>query len=193
MIKITLASASPRRRELLNQIGLKFRVVASDIEEPMGDIENAEEAVKTLALKKARLVAEKVKEGLVIAADTIVVYKGKIFGKPKDTNEAREMLEKLSGRTHDVITGLVAMNAKTGEKIVECVRTKVKMRKLTSEEIGGYIATREPFDKAGAYAIQGKGALLVEKINGCYYNVVGLPLPKLSEMLAKFGVNLLKT
>lgn len=107
MVKITLASASPRRRKLLNQIGLKFRVVASNVEEHIGDIENAEEAVKTLALRKARMVAEKVKEGLVITEDTMVVYKGKISGKPKDTNEAKEMLEKLSGETHEVISGLV--------------------------------------------------------------------------------------
>lgn len=150
------------------------------------------EAIKTLALRKARDVADRVKEGLVIAADTMVLYRGEIFGKPKDLAEAKEMLRTLSGEVHEAITGLAVVNVENGKEAVECIKTMVKMRTLTEEEIEGYVATGEPLDKAGAYAIQGRGAALIERIDGCYYNVVGLPLSKLSEMLNKFEVNVLK-
>jgi len=150
------------------------------------------EAIKTLALRKARDVADRVKEGLVIAADTMVLYRGEIFGKPKDLAEAKEMLRTLSGEVHEAITGLAVINVENGKEAVECIKTMVKMRTLTEEEIEGYVATGEPLDKAGAYAIQGRGAALIERIDGCYYNVVGLPLSKLSEMLNKFEVNVLK-
>jgi len=173
------------------QLGLKFDVVASRVKESLSGSDDLEGAIKTLALSKARDVADRVKEGLVIAADTVVLYRGEIFGKPKDPAEAKEMLRILSGEIHEVITGLAVINAETGKKAVECVKTRVKMRTLTEDEIEGYVATGEPSNKAGAYAIQGRGAALIESIDGCYYNVVGLPLSKLSEMLNKFEINVL--
>lgn len=155
----------------------------SEIIEHDFDVADPEALVKGLVLSKARDVARKVKEGIVIGADTVVVYKGKILGKPSDEADTERMLRRLSGREHEVMIGLAIVDIDRSEEAVECVKTKVKFRRLSPKEIKEYIATGEPLDKAGAYGVQGKGAALVESIEGCYYNVVGLPLAKLVEML----------
>jgi len=190
-MKIILASTSPRRLELLRGLGLKVKVVSSRVKESKFNIKNPEKLVKTLALTKAQEVARRTKEGLIIGADTIVVLKGKILGKPEGEEEARAMLRELSGKTHEVLTGLAIIDASSGKTMVDFVRTNVKFRKLTEEEIASYVASDKPFDKAGAYAIQEKAGLFVEKIDGCYFNVVGLPLAKLAEMLRGYGVTLI--
>lgn len=169
-------------------MGLSCEIMPSEIIEHNFDMADPEALVKGLALSKARDVARKVKEGIVIGADTVVVYEGKILGKPSDEADAEKMLRKLSGREHEVITGLAIVDVDRNEEAVECVKTKVKFRRLSPEEIKEYVATGEPLDKAGAYGVQGKGAALVESIEGCYYNVVGLPLAKLVEMLKSLGV-----
>lgn len=189
-MRIILASTSPRRLELLRGLGLKVKVVSSRVKESKFSIKNPEKLVKTLALIKAQEVARRTKDGLVIGADTVVVLKGKILGKPKDSKEAKSMLRKLSGRTHEVLTGLAVIDASSGKTIGDFVRTGVKFRKLTDKEIANYVTSDKPFDKAGAYAIQEKAGLFIEKIDGCYFNVVGLPLARLTEILKKFDVTL---
>jgi septum formation protein len=189
-MKIVLASTSPRRFRLLKGLGLNISVVRSRVKESKFDVSNPEKLAKTLAIAKAQEAAQKVGKGIVIGADTIVVLRGKILGKPKNEREAKAMLRKLSGRTHEVMTGLAVIDASTGRKTIDCVRTKVKFRKLTEEEISSYVATGEPLDKAGAYGIQGRAGVFVEKIDGCYYNVVGLPLARLAEILKDYGVML---
>lgn len=184
--KVVLASASPRRLELLRQIGIEPIVCPADFEEDSGSAVDAEEIVLRNALGKCRAVASiKGEELPVIGADTVVVIDNDVLGKPANRQEAVEMLERLSGRFHEVLTG-VAIKYKQQE-FAEVVHTKVYFRKLTSSEIAAYVATGEPLDKAGAYGIQGKGAVLVEKLDGCYNNVVGLPLTRVYEILAKLG------
>lgn len=189
---IILASASSRREELLRSIGLNFLVIPAQEgeEEFQGD---PKVLARDRALSKARQVASLVNKGLVIGADTIVSYRGKILGKPKDGEEARRHLECLSGKSHHVTTGVAVVDAGSGQEEVCFEVTKVWMKALTSKEIEAYILTGEPFDKAGGYAIQGFGGLLIERINGSYSNVVGLPLGKLRELLLRFGLDLLKT
>ena len=182
---VRLASGSPRRLELLRQIGLEVDVYTSAFDEVSGD--NAEKVVAVNALGKGQLVVEQVGSEIpVIAADTMVVLENEILGKPFDSNDAAVMLRKLSGRVHRVLTG-VAVFYKT-QNLVEVVETKVWFRSLSEIEINAYVATGEPFDKAGAYGIQGRGAVLGEKIEGCYNNVVGLPLTRLYQMMAQIGV-----
>jgi len=190
-MKIILASTSPRRLELLKGLGLKVKVVGSRVKESKFDISDPEELVKTLAMSKAQEVARRTRSGLVVGADTIVVLGGKILGKPRNSEEAKSMLRELSGKTHEVLTGLAVVDASTGKKTMDFVRTRVKFRKLAEEEIASYVATGKPFDKAGAYAIQEKAGLFVERIDGCYFNVVGLPLAKLAEILKKYNVTLM--
>lgn len=191
MQEIILASASPRRAELLRRIGLKFRVVPSDVEERLEGSLDARSLALKLASEKAEAVAVRHPEAIVLAADTVVCCDGEILGKPADWRDAARMLQLLSGRTHEVSTGVVLRRECTGQERKEVVTTRVTFRRLSQEEILGYLATGEPFDKAGAYGIQGYGALLVEGIEGCYSNVVGLPLAKVGEMLREFGVDLL--
>lgn len=187
---IVLASASPRREEILRSIGLNFLVIpAQEKEEELRG--NPKVLARDRALSKARQVASLVDKGLVIGADTIVFYKGKILGKPKDREEARRHLECLSGKSHHVITGVAVVDVGSGQEEVSFEVTKVWMRALTPREVEAYIVTGEPFDKAGGYAIQGFGGLLIERINGSYSNVVGLPLGKLRELLLRFGLDLL--
>ncbi|AFV10832.1 septum formation protein Maf [Thermacetogenium phaeum DSM 12270] len=189
--EIILASASPRRKKLLEQIGLKFRVIPSRVEEiPEPGLEKRE-LVLRLANLKAGYVAGLYPWAIVLGADTIVCCEGQILGKPRDRDDAARMLRLLSGRIHEVITGLVLRQESRGLVRTEAVTTLVRFRDLSQREIDGYIATGEPFDKAGAYGIQGYGALLVESINGCYFNVVGLPLSRLAAMFRDFGVELL--
>jgi septum formation protein len=188
---IILASASPRRSSLLRQLGVQFTAAPADVDERPRPGETPEQYAQRLSLEKARAAAVTVREGIVIAADTIVVLNNEILGKPADAQDAVRMLSLLSGRTHRVITALTVMNAATGKILNGLSRTNVKFRRLSAEEIASYVQTGEPLDKAGAYGIQEKGALLVSGIEGCYFNVVGLPLSLLDEILREFGINLL--
>lgn len=186
-MKVILASASPRRQALLQQIGITPLVCPADFAEDSGTTSQAQEVALHNAAGKCAAVAAKMGDELpVIAADTIVVIDNVILGKPQDAAAAKAMLQRLSGRTHQVMTG-VAVRYK-GQQLSEVCITDVSFRQLTAEEIDAYIATGEPMDKAGAYGIQGRGAVLVEKINGCYNNVVGLPLSLLYLMMQRLGV-----
>lgn len=180
---IILASASPRRAQLLRQIGLPFVVRASTICEETGTPSDPIEHVLELSRRKAEDVAAQVQTGLILGVDTIVVLNSAILGKPSSPEEAKCMLRRLSGRTHEVFSGLTLIRAKDGQMRSDFSRTEVKMHRLSEEEIEAYIATGEPLDKAGAYGIQGRAAPFIEEIHGCYYNVVGLPLAKLTQML----------
>jgi len=189
MKSIILASQSPRRSQLLEQINIPFTVQVSEVEEHIDSIEGTpEHKAQQLALMKARDVASKHKEGIIIGADTIVVLDDSIMGKPSDENEAFLMLKRLNGRQHRVITGLAVIDAATGLTRLDYEETLVSFKKVSDETIQNYISTGEPFGKAGAYGIQGIGAVLVEKIDGCYSNVVGLPLSKLCSMLEEFKI-----
>lgn len=181
MMKIVLASGSPRRKELLLQVGIDFDVVASDIDETC-DISSPEKLVEELSKRKATAVSLLRPGEIVLGADTVVSYDGEILGKPKDENEAYDMLMMLSGRTHSVYTG-VSIIDRNGKCVsfVEC--TKVTMFDNSPETIKAYISTKEPMDKAGAYGIQGKGAILVSNIEGDYNNVVGLPIARVYSYL----------
>lgn len=189
MKKIILASASPRRVELLAMLGLPFEQKISHVPETGNDRIAPEELARALALAKAGSVACMETEGLVIGADTIVLAKGGIMGKPKDRVDAFRMLQELSGTRHQVISGLAVVDASTGEERTAHEVTEVVFRRLSQKEIDCYLDTGEPMDKAGAYGIQGIGSLLVEEIHGCYNNVVGLPLTLLVEMLKNMGLN----
>ncbi len=188
---LVLASASPRRAELLRRLGLDFLVVPSGCLEVVAGASSPSETVLSVARAKAEEVSRRYPGALVLGADTVVACAGRLLGKPRDAGEAREMLQLLAGRCHEVWTGVVLCHAASGRWEEEAVCTRVYFRDLTEAEIEAYIATGEPFDKAGSYAIQGYGALLVERIEGCYTNVVGLPLTRLALMLRKFGVDLL--
>ena len=194
MEKIVLASASPRRRELLEQIGIKFDIVVSN--EPEDEIDKSlspENYTSEIALMKACNVANKLtgtkrKDSLIIAADTVVYSDGKILGKPKDSDDAFRILKSLSGKAHEVYTGICVMRLTDGYATSKSIKTTVKFKELTDKTIKAYIKTGEPADKAGAYGIQGRGAVLVEEICGDYFNVVGLPLSALYDVLiSEFG------
>ncbi len=188
---LILASSSPRRKALLEQIGLKFIVDASYSSEKSPQNLRPEELVETLSREKALTVARKYPDALIIAADTVGVLKGKIIGKPHTAEGARQMLQRLSGKSHQVITGFTVLDSASGKTVTRIVETQVYIKKLSSTEIESYVKTGEPLDKAGSYAIQGLGSLIVEKIIGDYYNVVGLPLKALTESLKEFGINIL--
>lgn len=189
---IILASASPRRKQLLEQIGLEFRVIPSQAEEAVLDGETPEEHVIRLSQDKASEVADRrnVVGRWFIGSDTIVLCDGQILGKPADNHHAAEMLRMLSGREHRVLSGYAILDRKTGEQRAEAVSTDVRFRALTDDEIARYIASGEPMDKAGSYAIQGLGVCFVAGISGSYSNVVGLPLCRLTLALKELGVPL---
>jgi septum formation protein len=172
-------------------LGCKFQIIPSKnegkINPRLSPIQNA----KNLAKAKSLDVASKISEGVIVAADTVVVFGKKILGKPKNKKEAEKMLKKLSGKEHQVITGLAIVDAKTKKILQDVVVTRVKFKKLDKDLIEKYIKSEESLDKAGAYGIQGKGALLVESIKGDYFNVVGLPLNTLNQLLEKFGISLI--
>ncbi len=189
--KIILASASPRRKELLEKLRLKFEVEPSKSEEQSAPTVDPCGLAIQNSLAKARDVAVKHKKAIVIAADTIGVLRGKIIGKPHTPVEARNVLSRLSGKSHLVITGFTIINTETGKTVSKSVETKVRFRKLTEQEIDAYVRSKEPLDKAGAYAIQGLGSVIVERIEGDYFNVMGLPLNALVESLKEFGVFIL--
>ncbi len=184
--KLILASISPRRENLLRMIGFDFEVVNSQVDEQSEVYTIPEVHVLELAQKKALKVAEKIDGGLIIGADTVVVLNNQILGKPKDAKQAKEILQQLSGKTHEVYTGFAIVEKPSGEMLSEFVKTLVSFRKLADEEIDRYIQSGSPFDKAGGYGIQDQGALFVQKIDGCFYNVMGLPVTKLYQALEKF-------
>jgi septum formation protein len=186
---IVLASGSPRRRELLASVGLSFTVVPSCASEEVLPGESAEEHVVRLSLAKAREVAARpeVCGRWFIGSDTVVVRDGEILGKPADAGDAARMLRSLSGRSHRVLSGYAIVDRNNEVVVAEAVSTLVRFRELTETEIAGYIASGEPFDKAGAYAIQGLGAFMVRGIEGSYTNVVGLPLCEVVEALQRAG------
>ena len=189
-MKIVLASQSPRRQDLLGQMGLEFTTRSPQIDEDAFQGRDARDLVQTLSREKARWVAAQLPgDPIVIGADTVVVRDGTILGKPKDPAEARAMLASLSGRTHQVYTGVTVCQ---GDKVVtQAEETQVTFRPLTQQEIACYVVTGEPMDKAGAYGIQGLGGLLVAGIQGDYHNVVGLPVCRLGQILRDFGVDCL--
>ena len=195
MMQIVLASQSPRRSELLKQLGLNFVIKTSDVDESNSRGLKASELVQHLAFEKARVIAEDSslnREAIVIGADTVVVRDGAILGKPRDKEDAFNMLKSLSGSWHEVMTGVAVIekNSFRYDKIIEI--TRVKMKDLKDETINAYIDSGEPLDKAGAYGIQGLGAVLIDRIEGCYFNVVGLPISKLCDALRNYGVYVLK-
>jgi septum formation protein len=183
MEKLILASSSPRRQQLLRQIGLEFDVVSSEVEEDFIDGESPRGHVLRLAELKARKVGEMYPKRWVIGADTAVSIDGMILGKPGTDREAYQMLSMLSGRDHLVVTGVSVCHGAKGKGKTIAVETSVRMKTLNPAEINWYIRTEEPFDKAGGYAIQGMGAFMVQRIDGSYTNVVGLPLCELVEVL----------
>jgi septum formation protein len=188
-IDLILASASPRRKDLLNEIGVRFSVQPSGVDEIGINGEPPEAQVCRLARAKAREIADRFPNTWVLGADTIVVIDGQILGKPESEEEARSMLRKLSSRTHIVFTGYALINSGLpNAERVRFVRSEVHIRSLTDKEIADYTATGEPMDKAGAYAIQGIGAGIVERISGSYTNVVGLPLCEVTRDLKDLGV-----
>ena len=188
--RIILASTSPRRKELLMQIGLDFEIMPSAYEEDMGMKMGNARLSEYLAYGKALDVAQNVTEGIVIGSDTFVVFKGKRIGKLGDKKHAIEMLHDISDQWVTVYSGLAIIDAKTKREQIAHEITKIKIKKLTDKEISAYIKTGEPLDKAGAFAIQEKGAIFVEKISGCFTGAVGLPLHRLYVELQKFGVDL---
>ncbi len=195
MRKIILASHSPRRAHLLKQIGIPFTVMGSDVSEDVDVPTDPEAHVLTLSRRKAEWATERIREGVVLGVDTIVVVDGCILSKPEDAGAAARMLRRLSGRWHRVFSGMTLIevdrdvnnhrigNLREVRSTSDFSVTRVKMRAISEEEIARYVATGEPLDKAGAYGIQGKGAVFVERIEGCFYNVVGLPLSRLVRML----------
>lgn len=190
-MNIILASASPRRKEILENTNVKFKIMSSMIEELTLDNESTCQMVMRLAFEKGMDVASRQKSDLIISADTIVVLDDIILGKPKDEIQARKMIKSLSGRSHQVITGISLINLDNNKKIIDYVSSNVKFKSLSEQDINDYIATKESLDKAGAYGIQGYGALLVDEIQGDYFNIVGLPISRLSDLLKKhFKINL---
>jgi septum formation protein len=180
-----LASRSPRRRALLAELGIPFVVLEPGVEEePSAGSSPAEHAV-SLALAKAQEVAGRVPRGLVLGADTVVLVDGRILGKPEDNGDAARMLRALAGRTHEVLTGLALLRRPDGRTLTGVSRTLVRMRALSEAEIQGYVATGEPHDKAGAYGIQGFASAVVERVDGCWFNVVGLPVALLGDLVRR--------
>lgn len=184
-----LASASPRRKEILENFGFSFKTIVKNIDET-SDKTHAEEKILEIAEKKAKAVAIDFPNENVVGADTVVVIDGKILGKPKNEKEAFSMLKSLSGRSHEVITAFSFININKNISYGDYEITKVYFKNLTDNEINWYINTKEPMDKAGAYGIQGKGAFFVEKIEGDFFSVMGFPLGKFVRFLNKTGFNL---
>ena len=187
-MKLILASASPRRAEILRDAGYHFTVLSSAIDETPYAGESPEHLVLRLAQTKADLAAARaVGPAILIAADTEVVLDGQVFGKPRSPEDARRMLEKLSGRTHTVLTGVALVCLPNAERLSFVESTLVEFAPLSDEEIRRYLSTGEPQDKAGGYAIQGYAARYIPRIEGCYFNVVGLPLARLQHALTELG------
>lgn len=187
-MRLILASTSARRAEILRDAGVPFTVVSSAVDETPYPDETPQALVQRLADAKADLVAARsVGPAIVVAADTVVVLDGQVLGKPRSTEDARHMLEQLSGRTHSVHTGVSLIRLPDAERLQFVETTLVHFSRLTADEISQYLATEEPYDKAGAYAIQGRAGRFIPRIEGCYYNVVGLPLEHLLAALRELG------
>lgn len=187
-MNIVLASKSPRRKELLHLLDLDFDIITADTDETMDATLPVSDEVARLSLKKAQAVKELVPpDKIIISADTVVELDGVVFGKPKDRIDAVNMLKKLSGNTHNVLTAVTVLNAE--KHITRVVKTRVTFREISESEISAYIKTNEYADKAGAYGIQGRASKFVKKIDGDYFNVVGLPVCELCLMLKQFGIN----
>ena len=191
-LPLVLASGSPRRQELLRVVRVPFRVLASGYVEDNSNAKSPSALVMQHARRKAADVAQKVPHGVVVGADTLVYCGRKMYGKPADMPEARRMLRELQGRSHFVYTGLAVCDVDQRQWVVDFARTRVTMRPLTDGEIARYFELIDPLDKAGAYAIQEAGALIIERIDGCYYNVIGFPMAKLDDMLRRLGYTLFK-
>ena len=191
--RLVLASSSPRRRELLGSLGLQFEIIKPDVDEDAFNLDHLlpPDVVKFLSRTKAQEVFKYHTDALVIGADTIVVLNGQVFGKPKNEEDAFRMLNALQGNVHEVYSGITVFNPNETEEFPpfasDALCTKVTMRPLTPDEIRTYIATGEPMDKAGSYAIQGYGSTLIEKIDGCYFNVVGMSLYLLERQFEQLG------
>jgi septum formation protein len=185
---IVLASESTRRVDMLRTLGISFSIIPPDIDESKMKDETVREYVHRIAHDKASKVGKLFPDKWVIAADTIVVSKGRVLGKPKSEKQAVEMLKRLRGRWHKVMTGYCILNVSRGITYQDVAETKVFIKDLTDDEITKYIKTSEPFDKAGSYAVQGKGGYMVKEIKGSYANVVGLPICEITEMLLTLGV-----
>lgn len=188
-MKLILASSSPQRAEVLRKAGFVFEVMPAQVDESLSTGEMAGDFARRLAEMKARAVAAKLPQtgnpGIIVGADTVISVDGLILGKPADARDARQMLRRLSGRTHEVITGLAVLSWPGGEQRIEQEGTRVTFAALKENEIEDYVATGEPLGKAGAYAIQGLGGRFVERVEGCYFNVVGLPLARLYRILSE--------
>jgi septum formation protein len=195
--QLVLATSSPRRQELVASLDLSLpvRILSTDADETIEPIWTPAEVVERLAQRKAEAAVERLRaeesdqSSLVVGADTIVVLDGEVLGKPVDQQDAMAMLTRLQGRCHDVYTGVACIHSPNGSTLVKHRRTQVWMKPLSKERIERYVATGEPMDKAGSYGIQGLGATNVDRIEGCYFNVVGLPLSLLSDMLEVFGID----
>jgi len=189
MKRLILASKSPRRDEILTLVGYRHEIIVSDADETIPEGTAAADAVAMISRRKAdAVVSETEGERVVVAADTVVEVDGEIFGKPKDSADAERMLRTMSGGRHLVHTGITVTDGKS--TVTETVTTEVLMRELSDREIYGYIESGEPFDKAGAYGIQGIAGAFVESLSGDYFNVMGLPVCRVSEILAEFGIGL---
>ncbi|QMV43807.1 Maf family protein [Cohnella cholangitidis] len=190
---LVLASSSPRRQELISLLGLPVRIMPSQVSEETPTEWSPEEIVEGLSLRKALAVKKDLtnpaeQSSIIVGSDTIVVLNGQVMGKPRDEHDAREMLGKLSGATHEVYTGVTCLRVSDGKTVTSHRVTKVSMRPLSAGQISRYVATGEPMDKAGAYGIQEIGSLLVESIEGDYFNVVGLPVSLLAVLLEQFEI-----
>ena len=187
-MKLILASSSPRRAEILRDAGISFTVLSSAVDETPVPGENPQQHVQRLADAKAELVAARtVGPAILVAADTVVVLDGQILGKPRSTEEARRMLELFSGRTHSVTTGVTLLRLPEMDRRQFVETTLVHFNKLSRDDISRYLSTEEPYDKAGAYAIQGHAGRYIPRIEGCYFNVVGLPLARVVSALRELG------
>ncbi|MBI3887558.1 septum formation inhibitor Maf [Candidatus Microgenomates bacterium] len=191
MKKIILASTSPRRKQLMKQLGIDFTIVSSKVIEKFNPRLKPRRQAEELSLQKAEAVAGNYPDAIIIGADTLVAIEDEVLGKPKDEKEAKRMLKKLSGTTHKVITGITIIDSFSRKTITKSVETTITFRTLYPPEIASYIQTDKPFDKAGSYAIQDRGALFIERIEGDYFGTVGLPLFLLAKELKKLGVAIL--
>lgn len=192
MPRIYLASSSPRRREILDLIRLPHTVLTIDVDESLPPGMTAPEQVEALSRRKAEYAAGRLSDGVVIAADTVVVLDGEVLGKPEDEDMAMDMLERLQGRIHEVFTGTTVWDIAGGRTFTGHGHTYVEMRAAGRDELLRYIATGEPKDKAGAYGIQGLGSVFIAGIRGCYFNVMGLPVYKLTRMLKELDIDVSK-
>lgn len=186
--ELILASASPRRSELLAMTGMRFKVYPADVDETLLQGWTETEAVMELAVRKAKFVSPVFPDSIILSADTMVFCSGELLGKPIDEKDAVRMLKTLSGKEHEVLTGLCLLDTENNKSVVCFEQTKVRFRDLYEEDIAYYLLSGEPFDKAGAYAIQGKASMFIESIQGCYFNIVGLPLFRLGQALQELGV-----